>query len=101
MNFHGKPSVAIHQRDAYEFLPAILPPPVARGLVLIDPPFEKIDESEKIGVMMQKSLKRWSNGIYMIWYPITLQRNWNPQAVVSNCKNYLMAELIICDDPEG
>lgn len=102
-NFSGKPQVAIHQRDAYEFLPAILPPAAARGLVLIDPPFEKIDENENIQIMIQKSLSRWGNGIYMIWYPITPQRDWNPRAVVSNCaiKNYLIAELTITEEPEA
>ena len=32
--------VKIEQRDGFEALPAYLPPPERRGLVLVDPPFE-------------------------------------------------------------
>lgn len=65
--------VAVHQRDAYEFLPAILPPSPNRGLVLIDPPFEQADEYSQILELVQKSLKRWPTGIYLIWTPITIR----------------------------
>lgn len=99
-NFYGKPQVMIHQRDAYEFLPAILPPPVARGLVLIDPPFEQKNENEKIQVMLEKSLKRWAHGIYMVWYPVTTLRSWHVESVplYSGMENYLMAELTIATE---
>lgn len=59
-----------HQRDAYEFLPAILPPTPKRGLILIDPPYEKTSEYDDIIDVLKKSLKRFENGIYMLWYPI-------------------------------
>lgn len=98
-NFVGKP-VAIHQRDAYELLPAILPPAIARGMVLIDPPFEQTDENEKIQAMLKKCLKRWAQGIYVIWYPITTQRSWNLEEVVLNnaIDRYLIAELTIATE---
>jgi len=96
-NFAGKPRVAIHQRDAYEFLPAILPPAIPRGVVLIDPPFEHKEEDEKIRRVIEKCLKRWANGIYMIWFPITNVRSWNWQVILSQpgIKEYLVAELTI------
>ncbi len=62
--------VSIHQRDAYEFLPAIVPPNPRRGLVLIDPPFEDFSERQKIITLMQKSYNKWLQGIYMIWLPL-------------------------------
>ena len=33
--------IKIERRDGFEALPAFLPPPERRGLVLIDPPFEE------------------------------------------------------------
>lgn len=69
-NFKNDEQVACHKRDAYEFLPAILPPILKRGLVLIDPPYEEKDEYEKIIDCLKKSLSRWPNGIYAIWFPI-------------------------------
>ncbi|HEY1075710.1 MAG TPA: 23S rRNA (adenine(2030)-N(6))-methyltransferase RlmJ [Fontimonas sp.] len=60
--------VSIHQRDGYEAA-ALLPPREKRGLVLVDPPFERPDEFEAVTAFMQAALKRFSNGIYAIWYP--------------------------------
>ena len=62
---------AIHQRDAYEFLPAVVPPTAKRGLVLIDPPFEKKTEISDMIAALEKSLNRWPQGVYFIWLPIT------------------------------
>lgn len=103
-NFEGKPIVAIHCRDAYEFLPAVLPPSAGRGVVLIDPPFEQKDENDKIQLLLEKSLKRWAHGIYIIWYPVTTQRSWNLQAVTLShqIKHHLWAGLTIAaEDPRA
>lgn len=56
--------------DAYECIRANIPPKEKRGLVLIDPPFEKTDEFETLTSQMEEWKKRFANGIYMIWYPI-------------------------------
>ena len=43
-------SAAVHERDAYEFWLAMLPPRTPRGVVVVDPPYEQPDERErKIG----------------------------------------------------
>lgn len=96
-HFYRKPRVFIHQRNAYEFLPAILPPPESRGVVLIDPPFEKIEENQNIKTGLEKALKRWPQGVYMIWYPITTARNWDPKEVVRHnaLEKYLIAGFTI------
>lgn len=62
--------VAIHHQDGYQSLKAFLPPKEKRGLVLIDPPFERNDEYENIIKLLKQALQRWENGIYVIWYPI-------------------------------
>lgn len=62
--------VAVHHRDAYEFLPAVLPPNLRRGLVLIDPPFEKKDELLQIQHVLDRAFEKWPQGIYMIWLPL-------------------------------
>jgi 23S rRNA (adenine2030-N6)-methyltransferase len=67
--------VKIEQRDGYEALPAYLPPPERRGLVLIDPPFEegtaqrKLD-FERMAKAAKQSVKRWPQGVYIFWRPI-------------------------------
>lgn len=56
--------------DAYECIRANVPPLERRGLVLIDPPFEKKDEFELLMQQMAEWHRRWSTGCYLVWYPI-------------------------------
>jgi len=70
-NFAHDPQVTIHKRDAYEFLGAILPPKTTRGLVLMDPPFEKKSEREDMTTALEKCLRRFKQGVYLIWYALT------------------------------
>ncbi|MCF8481772.1 MAG: 23S rRNA (adenine(2030)-N(6))-methyltransferase RlmJ [Rhodospirillum sp.] len=60
----------VEAKDGYETLKAHVPPPERRGLVLIDPPFERADEFQTLVRSMRAALRRWAQGIYMIWYPI-------------------------------
>lgn len=62
--------LSLHLRDCYEGLPALLPPPIRRGIVLIDPSYEMKGEYEHIVQLLGRALRRWANGIYMLWYPI-------------------------------
>jgi 23S rRNA (adenine2030-N6)-methyltransferase len=56
--------------DGYQGLGAFLPPPERRGLVLIDPPYERRDEYERIFAVLRDALKKWPSGIFMIWLPV-------------------------------
>lgn len=56
--------------DAYECIRANIPPTEKRGLVLIDPPFEKTDEFQTLTVQMVEWKKRFANGVFVIWHPI-------------------------------
>ncbi len=62
--------VAVHHMDGYQLLKAFLPPPAKRGLVLIDPPYERADEFECLHEALESALRRWANGIYAVWYPV-------------------------------
>lgn len=66
----GDRRVRIYDRDGYQAVKAFLPPVERRGLVLIDPPFEKRDEFDRLGDAVADGLKRWATGIYMIWRPV-------------------------------
>jgi 23S rRNA (adenine2030-N6)-methyltransferase len=58
------------EADAYERLPALLPPPERRGLVLIDPPYESPDECEDVVSAFKSAIRRFATGIYLIWHPL-------------------------------
>lgn len=63
--------VAIHQRNAYEGLTALIPPKEKRGLVLIDPPYEEErDDYAPVVELLKKAHAKWPTGMYALWFPI-------------------------------
>lgn len=61
------------KQDGFEGIKACLPPPTKRALILIDPPYEVKDDYQRVIECLRDSLKRFSTGTYLIWYPL-LQR---------------------------
>ncbi len=68
--FASDPSVAVHRRDGWEALGALLPPKERRGLVLIDPPYEAPDEFARLAAGLRTAQARFSSGVLAAWYPI-------------------------------
>src|ERR1700730_18007838 len=56
--------------DGYAALKAFLPPDERRGLVLIDPPYESLDELKTMLQAFADAYRRWPSGTYLMWYPI-------------------------------
>jgi 23S rRNA (adenine2030-N6)-methyltransferase len=56
--------------DGYAALKAFLPPEERRGLVLIDPPYESLDELKLMLQAFTDAYIRWPSGIFLMWYPI-------------------------------
>lgn len=70
-NTAGWPHCAVHSRDAYEALPALIPPREKRGLVLIDPPYEEERQDfPQLVELLQRCWQKWPTGVYALWYPI-------------------------------
>lgn len=69
-NLRGFTNARATLLDAYESIRANIPPPEKRGIVLIDPPFEKPDEFALLVKQMGEWQKRWATGCYIIWYPM-------------------------------
>ncbi|OIN13523.1 23S rRNA (adenine(2030)-N(6))-methyltransferase RlmJ [Oceanisphaera psychrotolerans] len=92
--------VAIHHRDGFEGLPALLPPTPRRGLVLIDPPYELKEDYQTVATTLAKAYKRWPIGIYAIWYPLLarkVDRSGALREALANCgfEQVLCAELSV------
>ncbi len=64
----GDGRVHVHARDGYEAL-ALLPPAEKRGLVLVDPPFERPDEFDACAQFLKQALHRFAGGVFAVWYP--------------------------------
>jgi len=70
----GNASVHTHNRDAFEGLVALCPPEIKRGAILIDPPYEQIEEYQWVVQSLKKVVKRWSQAQILVWYPLLGQR---------------------------
>lgn len=68
--FRGDSKVRVFNQDAYISLKSLLPPQERRGLILIDPPFEKRDEFANVVKGIKNALARFAHGMYLIWFPI-------------------------------
>jgi 23S rRNA (adenine2030-N6)-methyltransferase len=90
--------------DGYVALNAYLPPRERRGAVLIDPPFEAPDESDRILRALDKALRKWPGGTYMLWRPVreagTDRRFLNALAALG-APNMLRLELDVGAGPVG
>ena len=105
--FAGDPRVAVHQRDGYAALKALLPPRqgetrFGRGLVLVDPPYEaQLDEFDTALAAIRDALARWPQGMLALWYPIKLRRalqQFYRKAAALDAKSALLLELLVRPD---
>jgi len=62
--------LALHKRDAFEALKALLPPKEKRGLIFLDPSYEVKQEYADIASAVAAACKRFAGGVYVIWYPL-------------------------------
>jgi len=102
----GDTRCAVHHRDGYEAMKALLPPAQKRGLVLIDPPFEaQGGEFAQIQQALANAFARWPNATYAVWYPIKLRETilpfhrWLQRG--AGTADVLVAELLLHPDNSG
>jgi 23S rRNA (adenine2030-N6)-methyltransferase len=64
--------IAVHRRDGWEALGALLPPPggLHRALVLVDPSYEAEDEFARLAAGLARGHARFPSGVFAAWYPI-------------------------------
>jgi 23S rRNA (adenine2030-N6)-methyltransferase len=99
--------VAVHARDGYAALRALLPPrhgeqKFARGLVLMDPPYEaQLAEFDAALAALREGLARWPQGLFALWYPIKQRRtlgHFQRAAAQLPAKSALVVELLVRPD---
>lgn len=69
-HFDGDVQVKAIELDGWQALVAHMPPKEKRGLILVDPPFEKPGEFGRLAEGMRKAHRRFSTGIFALWYPV-------------------------------
>jgi 23S rRNA (adenine2030-N6)-methyltransferase len=62
--------VRMLREDAAIAVKSQLPFLEKRGLVLVDPAFEVVDETERVVKLVEQGLKRMETVCFLIWYPV-------------------------------
>jgi 23S rRNA (adenine2030-N6)-methyltransferase len=90
--------VAVHRRDGWEALGALLPPAERRGLILIDPPFEQPDEFGAVVEGLRTGYRRFRSGVFTAWYPVKHRapvRVFHTALRESGLRDIVCAELLL------
>ncbi|WP_438863713.1 23S rRNA (adenine(2030)-N(6))-methyltransferase RlmJ [Neptunicella sp.] len=96
---------ACHHRDGYEGLVALTPPEPARGLILIDPPYELAEDYQKVTQVISKLQQRWPTGVIALWYPLLASQRDKSKPMLnaieaSNPTSLYVAEMWIKEQPQ-
>ncbi len=103
-NMGRDPRVRVLASDGYAALNAVLPPPERRGLVLVDPPFEKTREFDTLLAAILRAHRRWPTGSYMMWYPLKDRAavgRFSAGLAGSGMKRVLQLHLLVGDPEAG
>jgi 23S rRNA (adenine2030-N6)-methyltransferase len=73
--------IELRLQDGYQALSKVLPPQGGRGLVLIDPSWERADEMQHLIKALKVALKRFAHGVMVIWYPIIEGKDSLPERI--------------------
>ena len=90
--------------DGYAALPPWLPPPERRGVVFMDPPFERNDEFKQLLTALTTAHRCFATGTVAIWYPlkdVPLVARFHRALQETGLRRLLLAELRILPDDVG
>lgn len=89
--------------DGLQALRAFLPPKERRALIFIDPSYEIKSEYHQLPKIIGDAYRRFSSGVYCIWYPII--DKYDSESLLRGLKNinpihYLQAEFYLKPPPQ-
>ena len=73
-NMKGDRRVKVHLGEGWHVPRALLPVAEKRAVMLIDPPFEKLDEMQRCAASLKEAVSRMRQTVAAIWYPVKDQR---------------------------
>ncbi len=69
-NFKDSKQTKTKMMDGFVGIKATLPPTTNRGIIIIDPPYEKKEDYQLVVNAITDGLKRFATGTYLVWYPL-------------------------------
>ncbi len=67
-NMKGDRRVAVHLGEGWHLARALLPVAEKRAVMLIDPPFEQLDEMQRCAASLKETIGRMRQTVAAIWY---------------------------------
>ena len=78
--------------DGWTALNAYVPPKERRGLILVDPPFEEVDDFVRLARAFEAAHRKWPSGIYLLWYPLKGRKE--PDALARRLQRSGIAKIL-------
>ncbi|MFP3515889.1 23S rRNA (adenine(2030)-N(6))-methyltransferase RlmJ [Pseudomonas sp. SIMBA_077] len=97
-NMKGDRRVAVHLGEGWHVPRALLPVAEKRAVMLIDPPFEKLDEMQRCVESLKDAISRMRQTVVAIWYPIKDKRQlrrFYQDLAASGAPKLLQVELFV------
>jgi 23S rRNA (adenine2030-N6)-methyltransferase len=94
--FAGDARVKVVELDGWLALKSFLPFKERRGLVVIDPPFEKDREFDRIVTGLVQAIRRFATATYLVWHPIKDRRDldrFHDAVVATGIRRVIAVEL--------
>ncbi|MEA2832866.1 MAG: rRNA (adenine2030-N6)-methyltransferase [Methylobacteriaceae bacterium] len=104
VNFHRDERIACLNLDGYMGLNAGAPPKERRGVVLIDPPYERANEFDLAWSAVKSAHAKWPTGVYALWYPVkdaSAVARFAKEIAQSGIRRVLRLELAVDDVVSG
>ncbi len=64
------PRTEVRSEDGFRLTKSVLPPKERRGLIFMDPSYDRPAEFERVASAIEMGLKKFATGVYAIWYPV-------------------------------
>lgn len=84
----------IRREDSYAALKALCPPPVRRGLVLIDPSYEDASDYEKVREAVEGIITKWNTAVIALWFPLLVRRKNETAQLLSSLEDFAKMQAV-------
>ena len=66
----GWPRTSVRSEDGFSLTKSLLPPDERRGLIFMDPSYDRSGEFDRVASSLALGLKKFSTGVFAVWYPV-------------------------------